>query len=331
MASTIKAVAEMAGCSITTVSRAFSTPNRVKPETLEKIQNAAKYYKYSPNAIARAMVMQRNHSIAFVIHEKHYPILLNPFYAAISQAAQEQAETLGYTVYIVSSKTFSQNASTLFIKKRVDGAILAGQYEPSLLDQLSDQGAPIVLVNSPSDRENIVSITVDDYNGTVQAIEHLIEKGHTKIGLVSGMLYPYIQNMRQNAFIDTMAKHELPIYPHYIKSTEPNIEHALAAVNELLELREPPTALFCMNDSIAIGAIKAALRKGLRVPEDLAVVGFDNSSLCTVIEPELTSVSIDTKKMGCDSANALIAMINGEDISEKHIRLDTKLITRQST
>ena len=331
MASTIKDVAKMAGCSITTVSRYFTAPELVKEKTRQSIEQAASFYKYSPNAIARAMVKQRNHTIAFVVHETHYPISTSPFYTAISEAVQETAGKLGYTVYVVSAGAFSKDAGTLFSNKRIDGAILAGRCEKELLDQLTDRGAPVVVVNSSTERPDIVAITADDYNGTVMAVEHLIERGHRRIGLLSGTLYSYISTIRQNAFIDTMARHELPILPHYIQVAEPEIPSAVGAARAMLTLAQRPTALFCMNDVIAVGAIKAALRMGLRVPQDLAVVGYDDSSICSVIEPELTSVSIDTHKMGELSMLALDAVINGRPVDNTRICLQTRLVQRHSS
>lgn len=328
---TIKDVAEMAGCSIATVSRAFSAPEKLRPETLVKIEHAAKCCNYAPNAIARAMVLQRNKTIAFVIHEKHYPIMQNPFYAAISEAVQQEAEKNGYTVYIVSSKTFANSAMSMFANRSVDGVILAGQCEQMLLDVLQRQSAPVVLVNSQSVHDDIPSVTADDYDGSLQAVEHLIHRGHTRIGLLGGNLYPYVASARQNAFIDTMAKYDLPILPRYVRSCDANISSALSMATEMFSMENRPTALFCMNDVLAVGAIKAALRLQLHIPEDLAIVGYDDSNICQVIEPELTSVSVDTHRMGRESVNALIAKINGEQPGHIHLCLKTELIERQSS
>ena len=128
-----------------------------------------------------------------------------------------------------------------------------------------------------------------------------------------------------------MSKHNLSVWPQYVCEVEPRQEDALNSVTELLKTLEPPTALFCMNDSLAVGAIKAALRLGKKVPDDIAIVGYDGSSICTVIEPELTSVSIDTDAMGRIAARKIIGIINGEKYDAKAIQLPTKLVTRQST
>lgn len=330
MASTIQDVARLAGCSITTVSRVYSAPEKVRDETREKVYAAAKALQYSPNAIARAMVLQQNHSIAFVIDQKQYPVSHNPFYLAISEAVQQEAEKWGYQVYITSNSAAAQS-SDLFMHKRVDGVIFAGQTDPQFLMRVHAQGMPIVLVNNDTDLDGVASIVSDDYHGTVQAIEHLIARGHRRIGLISGNLFPYISATRYRAFLDTMAAHQLTVEPAYSRTVEPTREDALRCVQALLQTETPPTALFCMNDQIAIGAIKAALRLGLRVPESLAVVGFDGSAVCTVIEPELTSVSVDTAAMGRLGAQTLIGMIGGKPPKVWHTELGTTLKIRQST
>ena len=183
MAATIDDVARLAGCSITTVSRVYSAPEKVREATRQKVYTAAKALRYSPNAIARAMVLQKNHSIAFVIHEKQYPITQNPFYLAISEAVQLEAEKRGYNVFITSTSAASQS-SDLFMRKRVDGVIFAGQTDEQLLHRVHAQGMPIVLVNNDSGLDGVASIVSDDYRGTTQAIEHLIARGHGNIGLI---------------------------------------------------------------------------------------------------------------------------------------------------
>lgn len=331
MAATIKEVARRAGCSITTVSRAFNNPTAVNPDTLSRVREAAEYYKYSPNTIARAMVKQRNHTIAFVVDEQHFPVHLNPFYAAISESVREEAEKLGYNVYVASSRAFSGETTQLIKNKSVDGVIIAGKCQEQLLDRLYHRGAPIVLVNSVSDKYDLPSVTADDYQGTVQAVEHLIEGGRKRIALLSGNLFSYITTIRRQAFLDTMEKHGITVREEYLENTEAVIPDAMEKAGRLLALPEPPDAIFCMNDVIGVGAVKAALRKGLQVPRDLAVVGFDNSSLCTVIEPELTSIHIDTQQMGSLSVIALDRIINGKPVENRQICLSTRLVKRSST
>lgn len=330
MAATIDDVAKLAGCSITTVSRAYSQPQKVREETRERIFRAAEILRYSPNAIARAMVQQKNYNLAFVVAPKHYPIMLNPFYAEMAEAVQREAEELGYYVYITSTDQ-RKGAFDLFMNKRVDGVVLAGQTDQSLLSHLSTQGMPMVLANNRLDLTDVPSITSNDYSGATLAVEHLIRRGHTRIGLVAGQLFHYVTASRRQAYCDTLERHGIAVDPSYMYMVEPQQEDAMTIVDTILSQETPPTALFCMNDRIAIGAMKAALRRGLRIPDDLAVVGYDGSSLCTVIEPELTSVRVDTDTMGRMSARMLIDLIQGIRPARMQTVLQPVLVERGST
>ena len=326
MAATIADVARLAGCSITTVSRAYSAPEKVREQTRLRIARAAEALHYSPNAIARAMVRQRNNNLAFVVDPKHYPIMINPFYAEMAEAVQQEAEARGYYVYITAS-----NHRDLFMKKRVDGVVLAGQIDQALLASLRSQGMPVVQTNNRPEHGDIPSIISDDYQGTVQAMEHLTGRGHTRIGLLAGRLQPYISEIRYQAYCDVLARHGLPFRADDICEVEPRQEDACAAADALLARPDRPTALFCMNDRIAIGAMKAALRRGMRIPEELAVMGYDGSSLCTVIEPELTSVRVDIEEIGRRSAQILIDLIEEKPVGPVQIVVQPRLALRATT
>lgn len=331
MTVTIEDVARLAGCSKTTVSRAFVLPDKVKEETRTRILRAAEQLHYSPNAIARAMVTQRNHNIAFIFYEKHNPNTLNPFYAAVSEAVHTEAERNGYGVFLISSHAVANNESDLLMRKRVDGVIFAGQTDSATLYSLQAQNIPVVLVNNRIEGNDSVSIISDEYGGTQQAVRHLIARGHKKIGMIAGQLFPYISAIRYQAFLETMMYEGLPVNARHVRSVEATQAGAIEGVTALLSEEDRPTALFCNNDTVAIGAIKAAIRLGLRVPEDVAVVGYDGSSVCTVIEPELTSVAVNMAEMGRLASSLLIRMINGETIAQRVVQLDAKLIVRGSS
>ena len=331
MAVTIEDVAHLAGCSKTTVSRTFVLPGKVKEETRQRVLRAAEQLHYSPNAIARAMVTQRNYNTAFILYEKHFPITINPFYAAVYEAVHAEAERNGYGVLASSSRAVAQGETDLLMRKRVDGVIFAGQTDTDILFDLHAQGIPVVLVNNDIEGSDIVSIRSDEYGGTQQAVRHLIARGHRRIGMLSGQLFPYISEIRLRAFRETMLREGLPVDERYVYSIPATREAAIDTVTRMLAQPDRPTALFCNNDTTAVGAIKAALRAGLRVPDDLAVVGFDGSSVCTVIEPELTSVAVDTARMGRLAAASLIRMLNGETIDEQRVQLAARLVVRGSS
>lgn len=324
MAATIADVANLAGCSITTVSRAFSVPEKVRPQTRERILRAAEALRYSPNAIARAMVHQRNHNLAFVVDPWQYPII-DAFYAEIAGAVQLEAEQRGYSVYTTAS-----DRRELFMKKRVDGVILAGRTDEGLLNDLRGQGIPAVQINDRPVSDEVPSVTADNYMGASQALEYLIARGHTRIGLVTYRRLARLSDSRR-AYEDVLSRHELSVQPEYVCAVEPHIETARQAVAELLALSEAPTALLCMNDCLAVGAMKAALRCGLRVPDQLAIIGYDGSSLCRATEPELSSVRVDGSGMGRRGARMLIDLIEGRLLAESRIVMQPTLTLRGTT
>ncbi len=165
----------------------------------------------------------------------------------------------------------------------------------------------LVHYTAPSD--DICHVSADHYGGAVQAMVHLIGCGHQKIGLMAGRFSPQIYACRYQAYTDTLKKHHIPLDYRYIQTIDAKVEDAKHCVETMLGLPDPPTALFCTNDTIAVGAIKAATALHKRLPDDLAIAGFIDSPICSMMEPEITSVHIDTFPMGEISANMLVALI----------------------
>lgn len=331
MPSTILDVARLSGFSKTTVSRAFVNPEHVQEETRLRIYEAAKTLNYTPNAIARAMVRKKTDNLAFIIYEQQYPVVLNPFYSPIFEAVLQTAAKRGYSLFVSSDKDVRLPSGELYMKKQMDGVIIAGKTDTDTVMSLMRQHIPVVLLNNALDIEGLPSVTTDHYGGAVQAMEHLFERGHRKIGLIAGRFSPHPYNMRFKAYTDALKRHGCEIDHRFLKTIEPTLDDSMHCVASLLAMQDRPTALFCTNDTIAVGAIKAALRIGLRVPQDIAVVGFDDSYICRIMEPELTSVRVDTEKMGRAAADALIALIDGQPDKAHNITVKTQLIVRQST
>lgn len=331
MGSTILDVAKHCGFSKATVSRAFASPEQVNEETRNKIYNAAKALNYTPNAVARAMVRKRTDNIAFIIYEQQYPVVLNPFYSPMFEAILQTITKSGFSLFISSDKDVRLPNGEIYLKKQMDGVIIAGQTSAEVIVGLKKQNIPVVLLNNKLEMDDLVCITSDQSGGAIKAMEHLIDRGHRKIGLVAGQFSPYIYSSRYNAYMDTLKKYECEIDYRFIQTIEPTKENAFNSVSSMLSLEDHPTAFFCTNDTIAIGAMKAVMRAGLRIPEDVAIVGYDDSDICTIIEPELTSVKVDKIQMGHLAASKLIALINGEKLENRIVETPTELIIRKTT
>jgi len=331
MAATILDVAKLCGYSKATVSRAFASPEQVSEKTRNKIYQAAQQLNYTPDAIARAMVRGRTDNIGFIIYEKQYPVVMNPFYSPIFESVMQTCGRKGYSLFISSHGDLKLPNGQTCVKKQLDGVILAGHSDEQLVCDLRRQNMPVVLLNNELDMDDLTCITTDQYGGAALAMRHLMEKGHRRIGLLAGNFSPHVYMSRYNAYRDVLTEYSCEIDPQLIKTIEPTVEDAIESTQKLLALENRPTALFCTNDTIAIGAVKAILRSGLRIPEDIAVIGYDDSENSRMIEPELTTVQVDKTAMGRLAAERLIALIEGEAPRKETIQTTVKLVVRKST
>lgn len=331
MAATILDVAKLCGYSKATVSRAFASPEQVTEKTRQKVYEAAQALNYTPDAIARAMVRGRTDNIGFVIYEKQYPVVLNPFYSPIFEAVLQTCTRKGFSLFISSDRDLRLPNGQVGVKKHMDGVILAGQSDTATVMGLRRQNMPVVMLNNVVDIEDLLCVTTDQYGGAALAMRHLTERGHRKIGLIAGAFSPHVYTARYNGYVDVLREVGEEIDMRFVQTIEPTVEDALRCVTPMLSLRDRPTALFCTNDTIAIGAMKAVLRAGLRIPEDIAIVGFDDSEISRLVEPELTTVHVDTVRMGQIAAEELIAKIKGKG-SQKHvIQTTVSLAVRKTT
>lgn len=174
-------------------------------------------------------------------------------------------------------------------------------------------------------------VTTDQYGGAVLAVRHLVERGHRRIGLIAGKFSPHVYTARYNGYCDVLRQSGCEPDFRLVQTIEPTVEQAMHCTAMMLALEEPPTALFCTNDTIAIGAIKAVLRAGLRIPQDMAIVGFDDSEISRLVEPELTTVHVDKTAMGRIAAERLIAQIEGAKPEREIVETPVELVIRQTT
>ncbi len=326
---TIYDVSRLSGVSIATVSRAFSNPEMVREKTRQKVFEAAEVLHYSPNAIAQAMARQRTNKIAFLIY-KEGATILDEFYAGICNGIMHAINQLDYELVISTAADWDLAASNSK-NKQVEGVILGGNARPDMISELQSRKVAVVLVNNRMPGFDLPCVVSDEYGGVRQALEHLISRGHRDIAMLAGRFSPYILNERYRAFWEIAQAHGLPVDARHIKLCDPTVESAAEACLELLSREDRPTAIFGTNDAVAAGAMKAARRLGLRLPEDLAVTGLDDSSVCRMLEPELTSVHIDCRQMGELSVKMMQTLLAGEKAVPQVTVVPTELQIRSST
>lgn len=331
MGVTIFDVAAESGVSKATVSRAFTNPGAVSPETLTRIREAAKKLNYRPNAVARAMITKRTGNLAFIIYGEQAPVITNPFYGPILEAVVGAARDSGYSMFIASDDSLRSNSGDILLQKQVDGILFSSQPNRELVQHALQSDIPVVIVNNLLELEGCCCILCDDQDGVRQAMDHFVSLGHKRIALLGGRFTSFVYTRRSDAYQRFMREHGLPVLPGYTDVVPPTVEQALCAMERMLCLPQPPTAVLCMNDTLAIGALKAVQRAGLRVPQDISIIGFDNSALCTIAEPELSSLDQSTEEMGRVAVECLRAQIRGEAWERQHITLSTRLVLRHST
>lgn len=305
---TIYDVSRLSGVSTATVSRAFTSPERVRESTRSRVYAAAEALHYQPSAIARAMARQQTDKIAFLIC-KEGATILDEFYASICEGVMCQVNNTSYQLLISTAEEWQRTAQS----KQIEGVILAGDAKPSMISEFQRQHIPIVLANNEISGFDMPCVVADERGGVHSAVDHLFSAGHRRIAALAGQFSPYIIGIRYNSFLSAMKSHGLSVDEPGVIMCDRDVQSATAAALSLLSRPDRPSAVFAFNDVLASGVIKAARRLGLRLPEDLAVVGFDDSTICPMLEPELSSVHVDCRRMGELSMERLLMLLNGEE------------------
>ena len=289
---TIYDVSRLSGVSTATVSRTFTTPDRVRESTRRRVYAAAEALHYQPSAIARAMARQQTDKIAFLIC-KEGATILDEFYASICEGVMRRAN------------------GTTAQSKQIEGVILAGNAQADLISEFQRQNIPVVLVNNRAAGFDLPCIVADEAGGVRQVVSHLISAGHQRIAMLRGRFSPYVTSARYNAFLSVMRENGLSVDESGALMCDRDIQSATEAALRLLSRPDRPSAVFAFNDVLAAGVMKAARRLGLRLPQDLAVVGFDDSSVCPMMEPELSSIHVDCRRMGELCMEHMAALLDG--------------------
>ena len=326
---TIYDVSRLSGVSTATISRAFSNPELVRESTRQKVFEAAEVLHYYPNAIARAMARQRTDKIAFLICKKDATIL-DEFYAGICEGIMRETNKSVHQLVISTAADWGAMPSTAQ-NKQVEGVILGGNAPADMVTDFQSRNIAVVLVNNRIAGMELPCVVSDEYEGVRLAVEHLISRGHRNIAMIAGRFSPYIVGERYSAFLSVTREHGIRVDAQHVKMCDAAVESAAQAAMELLRRKDRPTAVFGANDVIAGGVMKAARRLGMRIPEDVSVVGFDDSSVCTMLEPELTSVHINCRRMGELSVERLQALLSGKGECQMTTVVPTELRVRGST
>jgi DNA-binding LacI/PurR family transcriptional regulator len=330
MTVTIKDVARRAGVSIQTVSNVLNRRVNVRPQTRSKVLKASEELNYMPNAIARSLVTRKTKAIGLIITN-----IRNPIYGDVVASINEVAERYGYSVIVGNTQRDSvseQRIVNLLFEQRVDGVLLAsGTWDSSATELLHSARIPVVRFLSHPQTLNTDFFGADDCEGTRIATNHLIGLGHVDIGFVTGPKSS-ISLQREQGFRDAMRAAELKVNDQWIVDGAFLREGAYNAGVQLLRKKSRPSAMVCASDLMAIGLIDAAYDFALKVPEDLAVTGFDDIFAASMRQVNLTTIKFDLEGIAESAILRLINKMSSETAirDRKYVTAPCKLIIRGS-
>lgn len=327
---TIMDIAHQLGISKSTVSRALRGHSDIHKGTRKMILDLAQQLEYQPNPLANALLKSRTNIVGILVPEfRHY------FFPTMIMGAQEVLSKAGYNVMICQSdesyETEMANVKAL-MSSRVDGLLVSVTAQTNNFDHFRAvlrKEVPIVFFNRVCPELETPQVIVDDYEGAFQAVEHLIKQGYRRIAHLAGPNSLLVSRLRLNGYRDALQKHGLPLDPDLIIHYDLSEEKARIYANYLLSLPQPPDAIFAINDPTAIEIMLVAKSRGVKIPQELGIVGFSNDPVSAIIEPSLTTIEQPVWEMGRQAAKLLL-----EQMEHPHNvihTLPTRLIIRNSS
>jgi LacI family transcriptional regulator len=327
----IRTVAQTAGVSVATVSRVINRVQSVDPKLSKRVWNAVSQLGYIPNTQARALVSGKSKLFGLIISD-----ITNPFFPELIQGFEDKAVEVGYET-LIGSTNYDLRKMELcvqrMLERKVEGvAVMTFGIEEPLLERLTSQRIPMVFVDVAAPDAPISAIKVDYRKGLFEAVQHLAVLGHRRIAFLRGPLRLHSATARVEAFQQAAKSIGLRVPPEYIFVGNHTTEMGSIGAETLLSLKEPPTAILCSNDMTAIGVMHAALRKGLRIPEDLSLIGFDDIKFAQFLLPPLTTVRMSGREIAASAVLALRdAVASDAPATVVPSDIQTTLIVRQST
>lgn len=328
MSVTIKDIAKLANVSHTTVSRALNNSPYINEETKVKIKALAKELNYVPNYSAKSLVLLKSYVIGVFfssISEGTSDTFFHEIVKGISKVIDKE-----YNLVIRGIDDYKN--SHPIDKRNFDGIIVVSQSknDDKFIQTVIEKNIPTVVINRYIENEGLVNIVPNDTKGSYDAVTHFIKNNHKKIAMIEGNKEFESNLYRKKGYLKALEDNNILINEEFIISGRYNMQSGYESMKKLLELKDRPTAVFCANDDIGVGAMKAIFEKGLRVPDDISIIGFDDSNFCNYVTPQLTSVRKDSFTMSQYGGINLLNIIKNEDIDKEKVYIESKLIVRES-
>ncbi|MBB5213007.1 LacI family DNA-binding transcriptional regulator [Microbulbifer hydrolyticus] len=332
----IKKVAKLAGVSTATVSRYLNSPEQVKEKTRNKVRAAIEETGYAPNTLARNFRRGKTSLIVVVL-----PSIGDPFLESVMRGVWKVADELGYSILIRDTQSNSHDFdeyTDLVFSKQADGILLLASISPFGEAEArrgpSGQAHPPLVLGLESvsaELSQFPSVRVDNVAAAADGTEYLIQLGHKRIGFITGKPDSLLTHDREKGYRDAMHKAKLNVAPEWVVEGEQTIEGARRATRQLLELEQRPTAIFCANDEMALGALYEVKQAGLRVPQDISVIGFDDIRYAEIADPPLTTIAQPAEEIGERSMRRLCEAIEGKENNTAAETVPHRLVVRKSS
>lgn len=331
---TIKDVAKKANVSVSTVSLVLNKKKGTTEDTKHRVLKAIEDLNYHPQRAARGLASKKNGNIGFILTNPHFS-RAEPFYTKIFLGSEFEARKHNYYILLttVENKFSKADIPRFLLERNVDGVILAGKMPPGLIEYISQYDLPIVFIDYKPAKGKYFGVLMDNVDGTMQAVAHLIEKGHKKIAFIGGdVLHPSIQ-ARLEGYKQALNNANIPINDKLIITTSLDTTDVdgYKSTCILSKNKEPFTAIFAANDAMAFGCLRCLNEKKIKIPEQVALVGFDDVEMAVQMVPKLTTVKVNKEDIGAVSVKNLVEMINTNRKIQGQILVPVELIIREST
>lgn len=335
MTPTIKDVAKKANVSIATVSLVIHDHKRISKETRTRVNKAIRDLNYHPFRSARGLVSRKTGNIVFIVTEDHF-LRSEPFYTRIFLGTEFEARENEYYILLTTISSNFRKGDRLprcVLERNVDGVIIAGKVPEDIIDCLENYEPPIAFVDYYPPAENFPVVLIDNFSGGMQAVQHLVGLGHRNIGFIGGDIqHPSIRDRFQGYRLALENAH-IPFNAHMSITDEsyPARENGYNAAKKLLNANKNITAIFSCNDAMAIGVIQYLKETGLRIPEDISVIGFDDVEAALSLDPTLSTIRVPKIEMGIEVMRLMADILNNKVKSPKKVLVPVELVTRAST
>lgn len=329
---TIKDIAIELGISISTVSRALRGQPDVNAETRKAVVDLAEKLDYQPNKAALSLLNKHTNTIGVLVPNLDY------FFATAIKGIDEAALEAGYTVMVCqSNESYGKELinTKRLLESRVDGFIISVSSDTKIVDhfkKIQDKGIPMVFFDRDVNELQAPKILLNNFEGGYIATKHLINKGYSKIAFLGGPERMSISNQRFEGYKSALKEAGIKFNVKFVEHGDFNQEYAYVNTNELLRAKQKPDAIFAMSDRLAIGAMQSIKKHGLRIPDDIGLIGFNNEPITNLLSPSISTIDQPAFEMGKTAARLFIEMMNNDcTASSDNIVLKPKLIVREST